>query len=68
MPPCSRSCSGSPSSLEAAYPWKVVNALFWALTAIPIYLLARRLVSQWWAVLAAGLTARHPVVDLVSVR
>ena len=49
------------SGLEAAYPWfKVVNALAWALTAIPIYLLARRLVSSWWAVLAAGLTVAIP--------
>ena len=49
------------SDLEAAYPWfKVVNALFWALTAVPVYLLARKLVSQWWAVLAAGLTLAIP--------
>lgn len=49
------------SDLEAAYPWfKVVNALFWALTVVPVYLLARRLVSQWWAVLAAGLTVAIP--------
>lgn len=49
------------SDLEAAYPWfKFVNALFWALTAVPVYLLARRLVSQWWAVLAAGLTVAIP--------
>lgn len=49
------------SSLEAAYPWfKVVNSLYWALTAVPVYLLARRLVSQWWAVLAAGLTLAIP--------
>jgi hypothetical protein len=49
------------SGLEAAYPWfKVVNALFWALTAIPVYLLARRLVSSWWAVLAAGLAIAIP--------
>jgi len=49
------------SDLEAAYPWfKVVNALFWGLTAVPVYLLARRLVSQWWAVLAAGLTVAIP--------
>ena len=47
--------------LEGAYPWfKVVNALFWALTAIPVYLLARRLVSAWWAVLAAGLAVAIP--------
>jgi Dolichyl-phosphate-mannose-protein mannosyltransferase len=49
------------SDLEAAYPWfKVVNALFWALTAVPVYLLARRLVSSWWAVLAAGLAVAIP--------
>jgi hypothetical protein len=49
------------SGLEAAYPWfKVVNAAFWALTAVPVYLLARRLVSAWWAVLAAGLTVAIP--------
>jgi hypothetical protein len=49
------------SGLEAAYPWfKVVNALFWALTAVPVYLLARRLVSAWWAVLAAGLAIAIP--------
>jgi hypothetical protein len=49
------------SGLEAAYPWfKYVNALFWALTAIPVYLLARRLVSAWWAVLAAGLAVAIP--------
>jgi hypothetical protein len=49
------------SDLESAYPWfKLVNALFWALTAIPVYLLARRLVSAWWAVLAAGLSVAIP--------
>jgi len=49
------------SGLEAAYPWfKVVNALFWALTAIPVYLLARRLVTSWWAVLGAGLAVAIP--------
>lgn len=47
--------------LEGAYPWfKLVNALFWALTAIPIYLLARRLLSEWWSVLAAGLAVAIP--------
>lgn len=47
--------------LEGAYPWfKLVNALFWALTAIPVYLLARRLLSEWWSVLAAGLAIAIP--------
>ncbi len=49
------------SGLEGAYPWfKVVNALFFAFTAVPVYLLARRLVSAWWAVLAAGLSIAIP--------
>jgi hypothetical protein len=49
------------SDLVAAYPWfKVVNALFFALTAVPVYFLARRLVSAWWAVLAAGLSVAIP--------
>ena len=37
-----------------------MNALLFALTAIPVYLLARRLVSPWWAVLAAGLAVAIP--------
>ncbi len=38
-------------SVDAAYDWfKAANALFFALTAVPVYLLARRLVSPWWAV------------------
>jgi hypothetical protein len=48
-------------SVDAAYDWfKVANAAFFALTAIPVYLLARRLVSSWWAVLAAGLSVAIP--------
>ena len=41
-----------------------MNALFFALSAIPVYLLARRLVSPWWSVLAAGLSLGDPVGDL----
>jgi Dolichyl-phosphate-mannose-protein mannosyltransferase len=49
------------SGLEAAYPWfKALNALCWALTAVPVYLLARRVVSAWWAVLAAALAVAIP--------
>ena len=49
------------SGLAAAYDlFKAANALFFALTAIPVYLLARRLVSEWWAVLAAGLAVAIP--------
>jgi hypothetical protein len=48
-------------SVDAAYDWfKVANALFFALTTVPVYLLARRLVSAWWAVLAAGLAVAIP--------
>ncbi len=49
------------SGLAAAYDlFKAANALFFALTAIPVYLLARRLVSEWWAVLAATLSIAIP--------
>lgn len=48
-------------SIDAAYDWfKVANALFFALTAVPVYLLARRLVTAWWAVLAAALAVAIP--------
>jgi hypothetical protein len=48
-------------SVDAAYDWfKVANAAFFALTAIPVYLLARRLVSSWWSVLAAALAVAIP--------
>lgn len=49
------------SSLDAAYDlFKAANALFFALTAVPVYLLARRLVSEWWALGAAGLSVAIP--------
>jgi hypothetical protein len=49
------------SGVDAAYElFKAANALFFALVAIPVYLLARRLVSPWWAVLAAGLSVAIP--------
>jgi len=48
-------------SVDSAYDWfKAANALFFALTAVPVYLLARRLVSAWWAVLAAALAVAIP--------
>jgi len=47
--------------VDAAYGlFKAANALFFALTAVPVYLLARRLVSRWWAVLAAALAVAIP--------
>ena len=48
-------------SVDAAYDWfKAANALCFALTAVPVYLLARRLASAWWAVVAAGLSVAIP--------
>lgn len=48
-------------SVDAAYDWfKAANAVFFALTAVPVYLLARRLVSAWWAVVAAALSVAIP--------
>ena len=50
--------TGSP---DAGYDlFKAANALLFALTAIPIFLLARRLVSDWWAVPAAALSVAIP--------
>jgi hypothetical protein len=48
-------------SVDAAYDWfKVANAFCFTLTAVPVYLLARRLASAWWAVVAAGLSIAIP--------
>ena len=55
------------SGIDAAYElFKAANALFFALTAIPVYLLARRLVPPWWAVCAAGLSVAIPSSISVS--
>jgi hypothetical protein len=49
------------SGIDSAYDvFKAANALFFALTAVPVYLLARRLVSPWWAVCAAALSVAIP--------
>ena len=48
-------------SIDAAYDWfKIAEALVFALTAVPVYLLARRIVTPWWAVLAAALAVAIP--------
>jgi hypothetical protein len=39
---------------------KVINALLMSLTAVPVYLLARRVVSQWGALAVAVLTLAVP--------
>jgi Dolichyl-phosphate-mannose-protein mannosyltransferase len=53
---------------ETAYPlWKTMNVLLFVLSAIPLYLLARRLVTPWWSVLATGLSLAIPSAIYVSV-
>ncbi len=53
---------------EAAYEAaKLLNALFIALTAVPAFLLARRLVTPWWSVAVAGLAVAVPSAMYVSV-
>ena len=56
-------------SVDAAYDWfKAANALFFALTAVPVYLLARRIVTAWWAVVAAALAVAIPSsISVVTV-
>jgi hypothetical protein len=49
------------SSVEAAYPlFKVVNALLFALAAVPVFFLARRLLSRWWSVGVAAASLAVP--------
>jgi hypothetical protein len=46
---------------ETAYPlYKALNALLFALAAIPIYLVARRLLQPWWSVGVAGFSIAIP--------
>lgn len=53
---------------ESAYPlFKVANALLFALAAIPIYLLARRLLRPWWSVGVAALSVAIPSSMYISV-
>ena len=48
-------------SVESAYPlFKFANALFFALSAVPIFFLARRLVSPWWSVGVAATSVAIP--------
>jgi hypothetical protein len=53
---------------ETAYHvWKAANALLFALAAIPIYLVARRLLRPWWSVGAATLSIAIPSSMYVSL-
>ena len=48
-------------SIEAAYPFfKVANALLFALAAVPVYFIARRLLSRWWSVGVAAMSVAVP--------
>ena len=47
--------------MENAYPFfKLANALLFALAAVPIYFIARRLLSEWWSVGVAALCLTIP--------
>jgi hypothetical protein len=45
---------------SAHWRWMIANGLFVALTAIPAYLIARRLLSPWWSVLIGALAVSVP--------
>ena len=48
-------------SVEAAYPlFKLANAVLFALSAVPVYFLARRLLSGWWSVGVAAVSVAIP--------
>jgi len=53
---------------ETTYPLlKVANALLFALTAIPVYLLARRLLPPWWSIGVSALSIAIPSSVYVSL-
>jgi Dolichyl-phosphate-mannose-protein mannosyltransferase len=53
---------------EVAYELaKALNALLFALAAVPLFLLARRILEPWWSVVAAGLSVAVPSAMYVSV-
>ena len=53
---------------ESAYHlYKVANGILFALAAIPIFLLARRLLSPWWSVGVAAASVAIPSSMYVSV-
>ena len=53
---------------ESAYELaKLLNALLFTLTAVPVFLLARRLLPPWTSVVAAGLSIAIPSSMYVSV-
>ena len=56
------------TDLELAYGVaKLLNALAFALTAVPVYLLSRRLLAEWPSVVAAALSVAVPSAMYASV-
>ncbi len=56
------------TDLELAYGLaKLLNALAFALTAVPVFLLSRRLLSEWPSVVAAALSVAVPSAMYASV-
>jgi hypothetical protein len=52
---------GLSDGVEAAYPFfKVVNAALFARAAVPIFFVARRLLSRWWSVAVAAMSVAIP--------
>ena len=48
-------------SVENAYPFfKLANAVLFALAAVPIFFVARRLLSRWWSVAVAAMSVAVP--------
>ena len=47
--------------VETAYPFfKIANALLFASAAVPIFFIARRLLSRWWSVAVAAMSVAIP--------
>lgn len=55
-------------NVEAAYPlFKLLDAILFALTAVPVYFLARRLLPEWWSVAVAATAILVPSSIYASV-
>ncbi len=72
MRACTRSSSAGcfrlvPDRVEAYEAAKLLNALLFALAAVPFYLLARRLLAPWPSVALAGLAVAIPSAVYVSL-
>jgi hypothetical protein len=50
----------APDQSSAYWGWLALNAAAFALTAVPAYLLARRVLAPWWSVAVAALSVSVP--------